>query len=186
MIKSEDVFIKKFRAGNGSVFKEIFDNYYLPMKSYGFQYVENDEMVEDFVQDAFLKVWEKREDFYFVAAIKSFLYMSVRNACLDYLRHQKVQRRNEPELILWLTEEGEEEFVLEEEVHAMVYDAIKDLSERSRRVVIMTMEGLSNPEIAKELGISVNTVKTIKLRAYRMLRERLKGVQWLLLLLLGL
>ena len=58
------------------------------------------------VQDAFLKVWEKRADFYFVAAIKSFLYMSVRNACLDYLRHQKVQRRNEPELILWLTEEG--------------------------------------------------------------------------------
>ena len=104
MIKSEDVFIKKFRAGNGSVFKEIFDNYYLPVKSYGFQYVENDEMVEDFVQDAFLKVWEKREDFYFVAAIKSFLYMSVRNACLDYLSHQKVQRRNEPELILWLTE----------------------------------------------------------------------------------
>ena len=38
---------------------------------------------------------------------------------------------------------------LEEEVHAMVYDAIKDLSERSRRVVILTMEGLSNPEIAK-------------------------------------
>ena len=49
----------------------------------------------------------------------------------------------------------------------------------------MTMEGLSNPEIAKELGISANTVKTIKLRAYQVLRERLKGVQWLLLLLLG-
>ena len=170
MTKSEDVLIKKFRAGNGVIFKEIFDRYYLPVKSYGFQYIE---------------VWEKRADFYFVAAIKSFLYMSVRNACLDYLRHQKVQRRNEPELILWLTEEGEEEFILEEEVHAMVYDAIKDLSERSRRVVILTMEGLSNPEIAKELGVSVNTVKTIKLRAYRVLRERLKGIQWLLLLLLG-
>ena len=96
------------------IFKEIFDRYYLPVKSYGFQYIEDDEIVEDFVQDAFLKVWEKRADFYFVAAIKSFLYMSVRNACLDYLRHQKVQRRNEPELILWLTEEGEEEFILNE------------------------------------------------------------------------
>ena len=95
------------------IFKEIFDRYYLPVKSYGFQYIEDDEIVEDFVQDAFLKVWEKRADFYFVAAIKSFLYMSVRNACLDYLRHQKVQRRNEPELILWLTEEVEEEFILE-------------------------------------------------------------------------
>ena len=99
MTKSEDVLIKKFRAGNGVIFKEIFDRYYLPVKSYGFQYIEDDEIVEDFVQDAFLKVWEKRADFYFVAAIKSFLYMSVRNACLDYLRHQKVQRRNEPELI---------------------------------------------------------------------------------------
>ena len=165
------------------IFKEIFDLYYLPVKSYAFQYVEDDEIVEDFVQDAFLKVWMKREDFYFVAAIKSFLYTSVKNACLDYLRHQKVQRRNEPELIMWLTEEGEEEFILEEEIHAMVYDAIKDLSERSRRVVIMTMEGFSNPEIAEKLDVSVNTVKTIKLRAYRVLRERLRGIQWLLLLL---
>ena len=56
MIKSEDVFIKKFRAGNGSVFKGIFDNYYLPVKSYGFPYVENDEMVEDFVQVPFMKL----------------------------------------------------------------------------------------------------------------------------------
>ncbi len=165
------------------IFKEIFDIYSLPVKSYAFQYVEDDEIVEDFVQDAFLKVWMKREDFYFVAAIKSFLYTSVKNACLDYLRHQKVQRRNEPELIMWLTEEGEEEFILEEEIHAMVYDAIKDLSERSRRVVIMTMEGFSNPEIAEKLDVSVNTVKTIKLRAYRVLRERLRGIQWLLLLL---
>lgn len=167
------------------VFKEIFNRYYLPVKSYAFQFVEDDETIEDFVQDAFLKVWEKREDFYYVAAIKSFLYMSVKNACLDYLRHQKVQRRNEPELVMWLTEEGKEEFLLEEEVHAMVYDAIKDLSEQSRRVVIMTMEGASNPEIAEALHVSVNTVKTIKLRAYRVLRERLKGLQWLLLLLFG-
>ena len=184
MTKSEDVLIKKFRAGNGVIFKEIFDRYYLPVKSYGFQYIEDDEIVEDFVQDAFLKVWEKRADFY-VAAIKSFLYMSVRNACLDYLRHQKVQRRNEPELILWLTEEGEEEFILEEEVHAMVYDAIKDLSERSRRVVILTMEGLSNPEIAKELGVSVNTVKTQKRKAYAFLREELKHLFIIFLVLMN-
>ncbi len=53
------MFNKKFRAGNGVIFKEIFDRYYLPAKSYGFQYIEDDEIVEDFVQDAFLKVWEK-------------------------------------------------------------------------------------------------------------------------------
>ena len=167
------------------IFKEIFDRYYLPVKSYAFRYVEDDEVIEDFVQDAFLQVWERREHCFFVAAIKSFLYTSVRNACLDHLRHQKVRRQHEPELVLWLSEEGDEEFLLEDEVHAMVYEAIKDLSEQSRRVVIMTMDGASNPEIAEQLGVSVNTVKTIKLRAYRVLRERLKGLQWLLLLLFG-
>lgn len=114
-MKSEDILIKKFQAGNGVVFKEIFELYYLPVKSYASRYVENSEIVEDFVQDAFLRVWEKRKDFCFLPAIKSFLYLSVRNACLDYLRHQQVQRRNETGLVMWFTEEGEEEFLLEEE-----------------------------------------------------------------------
>lgn len=185
MTSLENVLIKKLHAGNGAIFREIFDQYYLPVKSFAFRYVEDEEVIEDFVQDAFLSVWEKRAHFDYVVAIKSFLYTSVRNACVDYLRHQQVQRRNEPGLVMWFAEEGDEEFILEEEVHTMVYDAIKDLSGQSRRVVIMTMEGASNLEIAKQLCISVNSVKTIKLRAYRVLRERLKGIQWLLLLLLG-
>ena len=68
----------------------------------------------------------------------------------------------------------------------MLYEAIKDLSEKSRDIVIMTLNGSSNIDIAKELNISVNTVKTVKLRAYRVLRKRLKGIQWLLLFLLEL
>ena len=56
------------------------------------------------------------------------------------------------------------------------------MSEQARRIVLQTMEGASNAEIAERLEISVNTVKTLKLRAYRILRERLKGVQWLLFL----
>lgn len=73
---------------------------------------------------------------------------------------------------------------MEEEVHALIYETIKGLSVQSRRVVLMTMEGYSNPEIAEKLQISPNTVKTLKLRAYRTLRERLSGVHWLMFLLL--
>lgn len=180
----EDSILKKFRAGNDVVFKEIFDCYYLPVKSYAFRYVGDDEVIEDFVQETFLGLWKKREGFFSLLAIKSFLYTSVRNASLDYLRHLKVQQQHEQELILWLSEEEDESILLEDEVHAMIYEAIKDLSEQSRRAVIMTMNGASNPEIAKELGVSVNTVKTIKLRAYRALRSRLKGAQWLFFLFL--
>ena len=184
-MKSEDILIKKFQAGNGVAFKEIFERYYLPVKSYAFRYVENSEITEDFVQDAFFRVWEKRKDFSFLPAVTSFLYLSVRNACLDYLRHQQVQRRNESELVMWYTEEGEQEFLMEEEIHAMIYNAIKDLSARSRQVVILTMKGCSNSEIAEKMDITINSVKTIKLRAYRILRERLRGIQWLLLFFFG-
>ena len=67
----------------------------------------------------------------------------------------------------------------------MLYVAIDQLPPQTRNVILLNLEGKTSPEVAEELGISVNTVKTIKLRAYRVLRERLKGIQWLLLLLLG-
>ena len=103
-----------------------------------------------------------------------------------YLRHQKVKERNESEIARWILLEDEEKNILEDEVNTMLYEAIKDLSEKSRDIVIMTLNGSSNIDIAKELNISVNTVKTVKLRAYRVLRKRLKGIQWLLLFLLEL
>ena len=103
-----------------------------------------------------------------------------------YLRHQKVKERNESEIARWILLEDEEKNILEDDVNTMLYEAIKDLSEKSIDIVIMTLNGSSNIDIAKELNISVNTVKTVKLRAYRVLRKRLKGIQWLLLFLLEL
>ena len=97
-----------------------------------------------------------------------------------------MKERNESEIARWILLEDEEKNILEDEVNTMLYEAIKDLSEKSRDIVIMTLNGSSNIDIAKELNISVNTVKTVKLRAYRVLRKRLKGIQWLLLFLLEL
>ena len=97
-----------------------------------------------------------------------------------------MKERNESEIARWILLEDEEKNILEDEVNTMLYEAIKDLSEKSRDIVIMTLNGSSNIDIAKELNISVNTVKSVKLRAYRVLRKRLKGIQWLLLFLLEL
>ena len=186
MSVSGDVFIKKFRSGNEIVFREVFNRFYLPLKAYAFRIIDDETIVEDFVQDSFLHIWQARERFYSIPAIKSFLYTTVRNSCLIYLLHQKVKERNESEIARWILLEDEEKNILEDEVNTMLYEAIKDLSEKSRDIVIMTLNGSSNIDIAKELNISVNTVKTVKLRAYRVLRKRLKGIQWLLLFLLEL
>lgn len=158
--------------------------YYLSLCTYGYAFVKDEDVVGDFVQEAFLSLWKRREGFHVFAAIKSFLYLNVKNSCLNWLKHEVVKMRNERELSEYLLCIDDEDFILENEIHEELYRALKDLPEQSRRVVVMTMHGLSNQEIASQLNISQNTVKTLKLKAYRVLRERLKNVHWFLLFLL--
>ena len=167
---------------DNTVMKRLFERFYLPLRSFAFRHVGDDSITEDFVQTAFLNLWERRENFRLVSAVKGFLYLNVRNACLNYLKRKRVEARHEQELAREMSEQESVDAALEEEVTALVYEALKELSEQVRRIVLQTMEGASNAEIAERLEISVNTVKTLKLRAYRILRERLKGVQWLLFL----
>ena len=73
--------------------------------------------------------------------------------------------------------------VIQEEASRMVYEEILKLSEVGRQVMVLALEGYSNDEIAEKLGISVNTVRTHKARAYQYLRGRLNELRILLLLL---
>lgn len=103
---------------------------------------------------------------------------------MNWLKHLAVRQRNEMDFASFLQEEPEDDFILEDMVHAKLYVAIEELSDRAREIVLMTLKGTSNPEIASTLGVSLNTVKTVKLRAYRVLREKLKDFNWLLAMLL--
>ena len=81
------------------------------------------------------------------------------------------------------SQEEEQEYILEEEVDALIHQAIGTLPRQAQKMVIMTLNGDSNLEIAQKLNITVNTVKSTKLKAYQILRKRLRNVQWLLVLL---
>ena len=52
-----------------------------------------------------------------------------------------------------------------------------------QRVLLMAMDGMSNDEIARELTVSLNTVKTHKARAYQILRENLQELRTIIMLL---
>ena len=82
-----------------------------------------------------------------------------------------------------ISQEEEQEYILEEEVNALIYQAIGTLSQQAQKMVIMTLNGDSNLEIAKKLNVTINTVKSTKLKAYQILRKRLRNVQWFLVLL---
>ena len=55
-------------------FRSIFDKYYISLCMFANQYVENDAVAADIVQECFVKLWQLRDDFMYVHQIKSFLY----------------------------------------------------------------------------------------------------------------
>lgn len=75
---------------NGTVFKNFFDEYYVPLCVFAEQYVSDEGFVADSVQDCFVKVWQRRDDFRYLYQAKAFLYTSVRNACLNEIEHRHI------------------------------------------------------------------------------------------------
>ena len=127
--------------------------------------------------------WEKRLTFNVITEIRNYLYTSTRNACLDHLKHEQIKQKHAIQLLTTASQEEEQEYILEEEVDALIHQAIGTLPRQAQKMVIMTLNGDSNLEIAQKLNITVNTVKSTKLKAYQILRKRLRNVQWFLALL---
>jgi RNA polymerase sigma factor (sigma-70 family) len=82
--------IGHIKKGDRKAFRAVFDEYFNALAAFGYKYISDQFVVEDLVQEAFISFWEKREDFNHINAVKSFLYTSVRNKCLNHLKHQTV------------------------------------------------------------------------------------------------
>ena len=167
--------IRHINRGDRKAFREVFDKYFHALSAFGYRYVPDPPAVEDMVQEAFISFWEKRGDFTHINALKSFLYTSVRNKCLNHLKHQSVRKKHEDALVYEL--ESDHNFsqqVIEEETFSALLAEIKKLPDSAQEIMILALNGMKNQEIADELNISINTVKTQKKIAYSKLKQKLE------------
>jgi RNA polymerase sigma-70 factor (ECF subfamily) len=172
-------------AGGEAGFEALFKEFYDRLVYFSFQFVYDKDQARDIVQDAFIKYWNQREEVLDnKAAIKNFLYSTVRNASLNYIRHSKIV---EGYIQLHNTIEPEEapiiDAIITAEVVAEIHAAIQSLPESYRQVSILSyLEGKKNQEIADELEMSINTVKKQKQRALQLLRVKMVPEMYVLLL----
>jgi len=156
--------------------KELFVRYYPRLCHFAWQVLRNDEHVQDVVQDAFLAFWGKRDTIGDdPAAIKNYLYTTVRNACFNIKRHEKAAARYQS---LNPFDEAEEPDVMSElfrsEVMGAIYEIMKEMPKSCLEIFRMGyLEGFSTNEIAESLNISVSTVKTQKKRALKLIKSKL-------------
>jgi RNA polymerase sigma-70 factor (ECF subfamily) len=162
-------------------FQEKYNEYFSALKYFAMRYVKEEECVRDLLQDTFVKLWEKGEIFKNEEVFKVYLYRAIRNNCLTYIRDTK---RREDRLADYKVEDSEESFVhrmIEAEVYALINEVFEELPPAVKNVYIKSLEGKSHREIADELHIAINTIKSHKNHANRYLKARLKSILNLLL-----
>ena len=178
-------FIQRVNAGDKKAFGEIFDEYFNALCAFSYRYIPNRSEVEDIIQEVFIAFWKYNKEFNNINAVKAFLYTSARNKCLNYLKHLDVRKKHQSALIYELeSEQFFKNHVIEEEAYNQLYSEIAKLPESAQKIMILALTGLKNQEIADELNISVNTVKTQKKIAYAKLKDNLDPIAWVILLTL--
>lgn len=167
-------------------FKSFFQEHFESVFQFARKYTMENDDARDIAQESFIKLYEKRADVDCREKAKSFVYITARNLCLDYLKHKKI-KSDYARTVLEETEESEEQFFTEEvtyqETLRLLHAAIDRLPPQTKAVILAGLEGKNNTEIADALHVSVNSVKTLKKNAYKLLRELIEKYRALLLLL---
>jgi RNA polymerase sigma factor (sigma-70 family) len=137
--------------------------------------------------ESFSKLFDRHKDFNTTSSIEAFLYISTRNSCFNFLKHQQVVLKKQKDLNYLLQEGGVFDATeIEIEVINAIYLAIERLSpERKKIFKLLFLEGVKIPEISERLGISIHTVKNHRAQAIANLREMLSHKPLILLCLLS-
>ncbi|MBX2978822.1 MAG: RNA polymerase sigma-70 factor [Flavobacteriales bacterium] len=167
-------------AGDRAAFEALFRLHYRPLCAFAMGYLKDGDKAEDLVQDLFFRLWLDREKVNITTSVKAYLYVAVRNRCLNAVKAgSKVRALNE-EVDDHLQEEERTEDEHTERI-ARVQAAIEALPEERRKVFKLSRyEGLKYQEIAERLGISVKTVENQMGSALKTLRIELKDLMPLL------
>ncbi|MCU0322455.1 MAG: RNA polymerase sigma-70 factor [Chitinophagaceae bacterium] len=157
------------------VFEAFFQTHHARMCYHAKLTVEDASVAEDIAQDAFMNLWEIRDRFPNEATAKAWLYKAIRHKALNHIRHEKVKVRKGPDLV---TPESDGQNYLNDivksEVVGHIHQIIETLPDGCKRIFKLSyFEGLKNHEIASQLNLSVNTVKTHKARALQLLRLKI-------------
>ncbi len=172
------------RLQDESSFKNVFDQYYSALVRYAYTFLREKDDAEDIVQQVFISLWIKRSELEIHSSLRSFLYRSVQNACLNRIKHLKVKDGAIREMKFTGTTHVNEESITKKELEEKYQKVLGLLPEQCAKIFKMSrFEQLKYQEIADKLGLSVKTVENQMGKALKILREQLKDYLPVLILL---
>ena len=158
-------------------FRQEFNTYYEQLCQYAFNIVKEPHACEDIVQEIFVHIWEKKQELIGTDAIRFYLFVAVRNNCLNYLQ----KARKSP-----LVPISGQEFSIapvsrmtaekvEEDFSVLFQQALDRLPPKCREVFVLSrMSKLTYQEIAETMELSIKTVENHMGKALKIMRSFLR------------
>lgn len=168
----EQVLLQRLKLGDENAYHEIFNNYFSILVAFANKYLGDLDSSKEVVQNAFVKLFEKRNSLEISSNIKSYLFKMVYNDCLNVLKREKniLRLHNEYALGLDLYQDYIE-ISEQTELEYKIYTAINKLPPQCKRIIQQSrFEGKKNQVIANELNISIRTVETQISKALKLLK----------------
>jgi RNA polymerase sigma-70 factor (family 1) len=169
--------LASFYVGNLDNFEALFKHFYAPLVVYACKYVGELEIAREIVQDFFVRLYEKRQTITIDTSIKSYLYRSVCNCCINYKKQRNIQDKHLKNIDMEKDDEGNlENEINRVELQQRIFEAIDSLPAKCGIIFKMNrLEGMKNEEIAQKLNLSKRTVETQISKALKILRQKLAG-----------
>lgn len=147
-------------VGGGRAYSQIFRLYYPTLLKFAEGMLKDRASAEDVVQDAFVKLWMRRNSLNPDTNIKAWLYSVVKNEILDIFRSSRVKNREEMDRNAAMVPARETDRISYMETRTMLSKAIQSMPDQRRAVFEMShLQDMSNSDIAEKMGLSVRTVE---------------------------
>ncbi len=166
----DDELVYRIISGDEDAFRELYKKYNKMLIKFIRRYVGDDiDMIADVIQDTFVKILDNIKEYKPRGSFRNYVFTIAINTLRDYKRKEKKETIAKKEIKLYnfgsdTTKELIEDF----------NEAIQELPERERDVIILKMEGFSHENIGKVLNISSRTSKRILKSAINKLKTKLK------------
>lgn len=176
IINNDLQLVKSVRQGSMLAFKKIFEMYYEPLCIAASEILGSVDLGKDAVQEVFCGIWERRENWGIVGPLKPYLYRSVCNRAITYIKKDK-KYREAMERYTWFVSTDDIMGLQTDEPDEFknrVWKAIRKLPRRRKLIFLLhKVHGLSYKQIAESLDISLKTVDNQMWQALRFLRDTL-------------
>jgi RNA polymerase sigma-70 factor (ECF subfamily) len=186
---TDEQIMAKILEKDPEAFNEVYNKLYRKLFLFANSLIGNTEEARDIVTESFIKLWSHDNHFSNMSHLQVYFYTVIKNACIDYLRRDKLKAKIENRLIHaeHITENTIEKKYQEAELVQILYERINQLPDRMQQVFKLTyLDGFSRTEVAQMLNLSENTIRNTNAAAMKALRLTLGAEQIMILIFIAL